>query len=83
MNPTPHPNAAKLWVNWYASKEGQELAAPALGQPSNRVDVEANKKLPPFLIPQPGRDYFDLNDWTFVTVDERPLRARMRELLGG
>lgn len=81
MNPAPHPNAAKLWVNWYASKEGQELAALALGQPSNRVDVEANAKLPQFLVPQPGREYFDLNDWHFVTVEERPLRERMRALL--
>jgi iron(III) transport system substrate-binding protein len=83
MDPAPHPNATKLWVNWYASKEGQELVALALGQPSNRVDVEANKKLPSFLIPEPGREYFDLNDWNFVTVEERPLRARMRSLLGG
>jgi ABC-type Fe3+ transport system substrate-binding protein len=83
MNPTPHPNAVKLWVNWYASREGQELAALALGQPSNRLDVEANKKLPAFLHIQPGRDSFDLNDWQFVTVEERPLRARMRDLLGG
>jgi ABC-type Fe3+ transport system substrate-binding protein len=83
LDPAPHPNAAKLWVNWYASREGQELATLALGQPSNRTDVEANAKLPAFLIPQPGREYFDLNDWTFVTVEERPLRARMRALLGG
>jgi iron(III) transport system substrate-binding protein len=83
MDPPPHPNATKLWVNWYASKEGQELVALALGQPSNRVDVEANKKLPPFVVPQAGREYFDINDWNFVTVEERPLRARMRSLLGG
>jgi ABC-type Fe3+ transport system substrate-binding protein len=83
VDPPPHPNAAKLWVNWYASKEGQELAALALGQPSNRLDVEANAKLPPFLVPERGREYFDINDWNFVTLEERPLHARLRELLGG
>jgi len=83
IDPAPHPAAAKLWLNWFASKEGQELAALALGQPSNRTDVEANSKLPSFVIPQPGREYFDINDWNFVTIEERPLRARMRALLGG
>jgi iron(III) transport system substrate-binding protein len=82
MKSTPHPNATKLWVNWYASREGQELAALALGQPSNRLDVEANKKLPAFLVPQLGREYFDLNNWEFTTTEERPLRDRMRALLG-
>ena len=82
LNPAPHPNAAKLWINWYASKEGQELAAPALGQPSNRLDVEANAKLPKFLVPEPGRQYFDINEWSFATTEEAPLRARMRSLLG-
>jgi ABC-type Fe3+ transport system substrate-binding protein len=83
LNPAPHPNAAKLWINWYASKEGQELAVPALGQPSNRVDVEANGKLPKFLVPEPGRQYFDINDWSFATTEEAPLRARMRAIVGG
>ena len=82
-NPPPHPAATKLWINWYASKEGQEVASPAMGQPSNRVDVEANSKLPPFLIPQAGKEYFDINDWNFATVEEPPLRARMKGLLGG
>jgi len=81
MSPAPHPNAARLWVNWFASKEGQELAAAALGQPSNRLDVQANAKLPSFLIPQPGREYFDINDWNF-SKEQADLRARMRSLLG-
>lgn len=83
MDGAPHPSAAKLWVNWLASKEGQELYSAAMAQASNRLDVENNAKLPPFLVPQPGRQYFDLNDWTFVTVDEAPAKARMRSFLGG
>ncbi|HZT07748.1 MAG TPA: extracellular solute-binding protein [Chloroflexota bacterium] len=82
IDPTPHPNAAKLWVNWFASKEGQEMAAIALGEPSNRLDVEANKKLPQFLVPQPGRDYFDINDWNF-TADVESIKPRLQSLLGG
>jgi iron(III) transport system substrate-binding protein len=79
----PHPAATKLYVNWFASKEGQNLYTTVIGQPSNRLDVENNAKLPAFLRPPPGRELFDLNDWSFVTSEERPLRAQMRALLGG
>ena len=36
----PHPNAAKLFVNWLLSKEGQELLGKAHGQPTRRLDVD-------------------------------------------
>jgi len=39
QNP-PHPNAAKLFVNWLLSKEGQELYGKAMGQATRRLDVE-------------------------------------------
>lgn len=35
----PHPNAAKLFVNWMASKEGQEAFHKAQGDMSYRKDV--------------------------------------------
>ena len=38
----PHPNAAKLWVNWWLSKEGQTLMhtmAEVLPDPTLRLDV--------------------------------------------
>jgi hypothetical protein len=53
-----------------------------MAQASRRTDVQANQKLPAFLVPQPGREYFDLNDWTFVTTGERALRSDMRAILG-
>ena len=36
----PHPSAAKLFVNWIASKEGQELLAT--GEVGNRLPVRAD-----------------------------------------
>ena len=36
---TVHPNAAKLFINWLLSKEGQELYAKAFGIDSVRKDV--------------------------------------------
>ena len=36
----PHPNAAKLFVNWLLSKEGQGLYGRAMIQGTRRLDVE-------------------------------------------
>jgi len=47
----PHPNAAKLYVNWLLSREGAELWVPAHGYPSLRLDVAANNSIDPALIP--------------------------------
>lgn len=35
----PHPNAAKLFVNWFLSREGQMVFAKYGGYPSDRLDV--------------------------------------------
>jgi iron(III) transport system substrate-binding protein len=36
----PHPNAAKLFVNWLLSKEGQELYVKVMHQSTRRLDVD-------------------------------------------
>jgi ABC-type Fe3+ transport system substrate-binding protein len=36
----PHPNAAKVFVNWLLSKEGQTVFTKAMGQPTRRFDVD-------------------------------------------
>jgi iron(III) transport system substrate-binding protein len=36
----PHPNAAKVFVNWFLGKEGQDLFSRAMGQGTRRLDVE-------------------------------------------
>lgn len=36
----PHPNAAKLFVNWLLSKEGQELYTKVMHQSTRRLDVD-------------------------------------------
>jgi ABC-type Fe3+ transport system substrate-binding protein len=36
----PHPNAAKLFVNWFLSKEGQELYVKVMHQSTRRLDVD-------------------------------------------
>lgn len=36
----PHPNAAKVFVNWLLSKEGQEIWGQAMTDGTRRMDVE-------------------------------------------
>ncbi len=36
----PHPNATKVFVNWFLGKEGQEVFGKAMGQPTRRLDVD-------------------------------------------
>jgi iron(III) transport system substrate-binding protein len=37
---SPHPNAAKVFINWLLSKEGQEIYGKAMGQATRRFDVD-------------------------------------------
>lgn len=36
----PHPNAAKVFVNWLLSQEGQEIFGKAMGHATRRLDVD-------------------------------------------
>jgi ABC-type Fe3+ transport system substrate-binding protein len=36
----PHPNAAKVFINWILSKEGQQVYGKAFGQATRRLDVD-------------------------------------------
>jgi ABC-type Fe3+ transport system substrate-binding protein len=36
----PHPNAAKVYINWLLGKEGQDLYSRALTQGTRRLDVD-------------------------------------------
>lgn len=39
FNKAPHPNAAKVFINWFLSKEGQIAAQKAMGDHSARLDI--------------------------------------------
>jgi iron(III) transport system substrate-binding protein len=36
----PHPNATKVFVNWFLGPEGQEVYSRAMGQGTRRLDVD-------------------------------------------
>ena len=54
MNDAPHPNAAKLFLNWWLSKDGQTTVmntSKALTDPTMRADIPLGKRVNPNLIP--------------------------------
>jgi iron(III) transport system substrate-binding protein len=53
FNRAPNPNAAKVYVNWLLSKEGQTVFARANGYVSSRLDVPTDHT-DPWRVPQPG-----------------------------
>src|SRR5436309_9906655 len=53
FNKAPHPNAAKVYINWLLSKERQTLFARANGYVSARLDVPTDHA-EPWRVPQPG-----------------------------
>jgi ABC-type Fe3+ transport system substrate-binding protein len=81
MAGAPHPNAAKLFINWMASKEGMELFSRTRGGAPTRNDVNELSFLPAANVPKPGVEYFDTYDWEFTLSTKEKIRARMGELL--
>jgi len=66
---SPHPNAAKLFVNWLLSKEGQGVYSKGMGNPSMRKDVSTEGFHPMFLT-QPGEKVFpDSEDFLNRTAE--------------
>jgi ABC-type Fe3+ transport system substrate-binding protein len=56
----PHPNAAKLFVNWLLSKEGQETYQNAIGEPTRRLDVEVPKET---YAVRPAREFMSVEQY--------------------
>lgn len=78
----PHPNAARVFINWYASQPGQEVYSRITLEPSNRTDVRSDN-MPEYVVPRPGINYFDQykEDWY---VQSRPaIQKAIVEALGG
>jgi iron(III) transport system substrate-binding protein len=72
MNRAPHPNAARVYLDWLLSREGQTQWNRAYPANSRRLDVEPAD---PATVPKPGVDYF------FVEREEvRPLRDEQFQL---
>jgi iron(III) transport system substrate-binding protein len=81
LNKAPHPNAAAVFLNWLASREGLEVYARAGGSVPTRNDIDAASFAPPEEILAPGVSYFDTYGWEYTVTEREKARLRLKELL--
>ncbi|HWP58527.1 MAG TPA: extracellular solute-binding protein [Candidatus Acidoferrales bacterium] len=81
VNKAPHPNAAKVFVNWMASREGVEtLARSQLDNPL-RTDIDKSF-VQAETIPRPNVVYkVDSGDWTYQRETREKVRLLLKEML--
>lgn len=68
----PHPNAAKIYVNWFYSQAGGQALVDIAKVPSRRADVD-NSSLPPGRVPDLTGDIFNLLPTTCCVKEYRDL----------
>ena len=84
LNQAPHPNAAKVFINWFLSRKGQ-IAMQKLGDvddPANsrRIDIPKDD-IPPDNRLQPGVKYFDVVKPEYG--DMKPIFDLAKEIMAG
>lgn len=81
MNRPAHPNAAKIYLNWLLSKEGQYIYAKSLNYVSTRLDVPNDYyKNEPWRVPSPGA----IKTYDLAAMKVKPiLRKLLGEIFGG
>ena len=78
----PHPNAATVFVNWFASQPGQEAFSRAYNVPSRRLDVKV-ETVPEYTIPKPGFKYQDQYNEEWATTGRPLIEKQVTEAIGG
>ena len=73
LSRAPHPNAARVFLNWLLSREGQIAYQKASGNNSLRTDITKKGIVDPAEIPQEGREYF------FYSLEEHDRKQQDKE----
>jgi ABC-type Fe3+ transport system substrate-binding protein len=76
----PHPNAAKVFVNWIASKDGVTVYAQLENGVPVRSDVDPTW-VSPEQVPQPGVKYFDTYEPEYVLTQRLEARDFYAKIL--
>jgi ABC-type Fe3+ transport system substrate-binding protein len=79
----PHPNAATVFLNWYASQPGQMVYSQALKTISRRTDVPPDPAIAPYTIPKPGVVYQDTYTEDFLTKVRSVVVEQALQAIGG
>jgi iron(III) transport system substrate-binding protein len=76
----PHPNAAKVFVNWMAGKEALETYSRDTSNSTLRTDVDESF-LDPNVIPKKGRTYVDTTTFEWLSAGRPKASEEVRKLL--
>jgi ABC-type Fe3+ transport system substrate-binding protein len=76
----PHPNAAKLYVNWLLSREGQRVWQQTVEEPSLRVDVPKDG-LPAYIVPKPGLAYVNAAGEEYARMASETINSLVAQAL--
>lgn len=79
-NKAPNPNAARVFVNWMATKEALEIYSRNFGAVTLRNDVDESFLIPES-IPKPGVEYNDDTDPEWLMTGRVATAKKVRELL--
>lgn len=79
-NKAPHPNAARVFLNWMAGKEGLEIYSKGFGAATLRTDVDESF-LDQRLIPDPKVDYPDTADPNWRSAEKLDITKKIGLLL--
>jgi iron(III) transport system substrate-binding protein len=79
-NKASHPNAARIFVNWMATKEALEIYSRANGTATLRKDVDESF-LNPEIIPKPGAEYVEATDPEWIGEGRKEMANKMRDIL--
>ncbi len=77
----PHPNAAKLFLNWILMKDGQIAWNSSQKTVSIRTDVD-NAWADPSIVPKAGVDYFDTYSAEYTSTGYANANKAVKALLG-
>jgi iron(III) transport system substrate-binding protein len=85
VNRAPHPNAAKVFINWLLSRAGQTafqkiMSVPGDPRDSRRIDVSKDH-IPPEERRKDGMRYFDIDDPEIKDI--QPITKLLEEILAG
>jgi ABC-type Fe3+ transport system substrate-binding protein len=77
----PHPNAAAVFINWYASRKAQEIYSNLALEPTRRTDVDLSG-VPDYVKPKPGAQYRDqYEEDYYLNVGPRMLK-QIEDIVG-
>jgi ABC-type Fe3+ transport system substrate-binding protein len=78
----PHPNAAQVFMNWYASAPGATTYQTVMLETSQRLDVDKSG-LPQYLVPVDGVDYWVDSDLDWFLEERADVSQQFVDLVGG